>query len=296
MKRVTARIVFVSLLLMSPVIKASGNAEIEEAIKKTTESYVAAFKKADAEALAAHWTDNGDYIDVDGNHLKGKETIKGAYQQFFAENPGVTMEITVTTVQQANDDLVIEDGFRDIGASPKGPWRRIRYTAVHVEEDGKWLVQSVRDAAASAPSNRDYLKDLEWAMGDWVDETEDGGVVQSSVGWSEDQNFIIRSFVSSFGGSVLIRGTQWIGWDPIRKVIRSWRFDSNGGFGEGTWERDGDTWVVKASSVLPTGQTVLETHIIGMIDANTISWQTIERTIDGEPLPDTGEIRIKRQM
>ena len=29
--------------------------------------------------------------------------------------------------------------------------------------------------------------------------------------------------------------TQRIGWDPAAKQIRSWEFDSEGGFGEGTW-------------------------------------------------------------
>ena len=34
--------------------------------------------------------------------------------------------------------------------------------------------------------------------------------------------------------------TQRIGWDPVADHIRSWEFDSEGGFGEGKWGGDGE--------------------------------------------------------
>lgn len=34
-----------------------------------------------------------------------------------------------------------------------------------------------------------------------------------------------------------LEGTQVIGWDPAAGTIRSWMFDSDGGFGEGTWSK-----------------------------------------------------------
>ena len=46
-------------------------------------------------------------------------------------------------------------------------------------------------------------------------------------------------------------GWEVIGWDPAKQQIRSWIFDSNGGFGESTWAYDGEHWLIKAANVLP---------------------------------------------
>ena len=44
------------------------------------------------------------------------------------------------------------------------------------------------------------------------------------------------------------RGTQRIGWDPVAGQFRSWDFDSQGGYSEGLWSRDGDRWIIKMSA------------------------------------------------
>jgi hypothetical protein len=36
--------------------------------------------------------------------------------------------------------------------------------------------------------------------------------------------------------------TEIIGWDPERRVVRSWLYSSTGRFGEATWSREGDAW------------------------------------------------------
>ena len=87
---------------------------------------------------------------------------------------------------------------------------------------------------------------------------------------------------------------QRIGWDPIKKQIRSWTFDEDGGFGEATWTRDGDRWAIKSELVLADGKKITATNIITHIDADTITWQSKDRTVDGKPVPDVKEIKMKR--
>ena len=48
--------------------------------------------------------------------------------------------------------------------------------------------------------------------------------------------------------------TQRIGWDPLTKQIKSWVFDSEGGYGDGLWTRKGNQWVIKSTGVLPDGR------------------------------------------
>jgi hypothetical protein len=38
--------------------------------------------------------------------------------------------------------------------------------------------------------------------------------------------------------------TDWIGWDPALKRIRSWSLELDG-FSEGSWTSDGERWVIK---------------------------------------------------
>ena len=80
-------------------------------------------------------------------------------------------------------------------------------------------------------------------VGEWID---DGGnvVVRSSCRWSDDGNFLLQEFNLQIGEREAQRVTQRIGWDPLAKRIRSWVFDSDGGFGESVWARDGDAWII----------------------------------------------------
>ena len=34
-----------------------------------------------------------------------------------------------------------------------------------------------------------------------------------------------------------------IGYDPVKGRLRSWVFDSEGGFGEGSWRQEGNKWL-----------------------------------------------------
>ena len=94
----------------------------------------------------------------------------------------------------------------------------------------------------------------------------------------------------------LDRGTQWIGWDPVKKEIRSWNFEADGGFGEGAWTKDGDNWIVKTTSVVADGSKVTATNIVSPIDGDTISVQSKDQAVDGKPIPDTTKIKMKRAM
>ena len=71
-----------------------------------------------------------------------------------------------------------------------------------------------------------------------------------------------------------------------RAGFRSWTFDSDGGFGEATWSRDGGRWLVHATGALAEGGTMSATNIFSRVDADTFTWQTTERVVDGEELPD----------
>ena len=269
--------------------------EDQKAIQTVIESYVKAFNAQDAEKLVSYWAENGNYVDLRGRMIEGRENILAEYDSFFEAFGKPTMTLSVTSLDFANADTAVEDGIREIQFPDNQPSKEMRYTAVHVKKDGKWLVQSVRDAVVFEDSNYDSLRGLVWMVGDWLDEEESGVAIQTSCDWSPNRNFLIRTFTTMVNGEETMGGTQWIGWDAVKGKIRSWLFDSDGGYGEGNWVPDGDKWIVECKSVRPNGILVKETHVITFLDQDKMSLETINRTLDGEPLPDVKEIVARRE-
>jgi uncharacterized protein (TIGR02246 family) len=270
------------------------NAAETAAMKKNAEAFTAAFDKGDAKAVAAFWTPDGDYVDETGRHMKGREEIEKAFTEFFGENKGLKVQIHTESLRFVTPEVAIEDGVTAVTEADGGPPSRARYTVVHVKKDGKWILSSVRDSPYAPPSNYEHLKELEWAIGDWVNESDKGGAARVSFEWAENQNFIHGTFADTFKNVEVSGGTQTIGWDPIKKELRSWTFDEDGAFGEGTWTHDGDHWVIKSVLVLPDGKKVAATHIVTQVGADAITWQAKDRTVDGKPVPDIKEIKMKR--
>ncbi len=278
----------------APAAEPNENAKEEAALKKKAEAFVAAFDKGDAKAVAAFWTADGDYVDETGRHMKGREEIEKAFAEFFSENKGLKVQIHTESLRFVTPDVAVEDGVTSVSEPDGGPPSRDRYTVVHVKKDGEWRLSSVRDAPYAPPSNYEHLKELEWAIGDWADEGENGKVARVSFEWSESQNYILGTFAASFKNIEVSSGEQRIGWDPIKKQIRSWTFSEDGAFGHATWTRDDDRWVVKSELVLPDGKKIAATNIVTHVDADAMTWQSKDRTVDGKPVPDVKEIKMKR--
>jgi uncharacterized protein (TIGR02246 family) len=275
--------------------QAPERAKDESALLKNAEAFVEAFHKGDAKALAAFWAPDGDYTDQTGRQLKGREAIEKAFQGFFADNKGLKLRIDIASLRFVTPDTAVEDGTTSVIPPDGGPPSRARYTIVHVKKNDQWLLSSVRDAPFAPPGNYEHLRQLEWAIGDWATEEGKGEVARFAFAWAENQNFITSTFTTTFQNISIGGGTQWIGWDPAAKQLRSWTFDANGGFSEGSWARDGSNkWVVTTKAVLPEGKKAVATLVVTRLDADTIGLQSKERAVDGAKVPDTQEIKLKR--
>jgi uncharacterized protein (TIGR02246 family) len=298
----TRRLSFLVVLALMAVLVAGpgegqqskGDATDKEAIAKNAEAFIEAFGKGDAAALAAFWTTDGDYTTSTGHHLQGREALEKAFRSFLAENKGLTLRIESESLRFVTPEVAIEDGKSFVVHPGGAPPSRARYSIVHVKKDGKWLLSSVRDAPFTPPSNYEHLQGLEWAIGEWSAENDKGEAEHLAVTWTEGQNFITATFMASVKGVTVGQATHWIGWDPLAKNIRSWIFDAAGGFGEGAWTKDEDKWVLKASSVQQDGKKATATYRIGRVDADTLTLQATNRTVDGKPIPDTQEFKLKR--
>lgn len=68
-------------------------------------------------------------------------------------------------------------------------------------------------------------------------------VQQTKVDWTKGQRFCRRSITVSCGEEAFMHATEIIGWDPANSTLRSWVFDSEGGFSEGTWTQEENRWI-----------------------------------------------------
>jgi uncharacterized protein (TIGR02246 family) len=273
---------------------SKGDSADEKALQERAKAFVAAFDKGDAQALAAFWTPDGDYMDEEGHHYQGRKAIAESFQKLFAEAKGARLRIHRSSFRVAKPDLAIADGVMEVIPPDGGPPTAARYTAVHVKQDGEWLIESVREAVATPPSNGEHLQDLAWLIGDWSDEAEKGEVAKASFTWAENDHFIVSSFATTLKDIPVAGGTQWIGWDPAAKHIRSWSFDSTGGFSEGAWTADGDRLVSKTTATLHDGKKLMATNVVTRVDADHLTWQSTNRSVGGKRLPDTEVVKMKR--
>lgn len=288
-------IVSVALLFGAASPRADDpQADQRAAIAKVAEAFVAAFERGDAKALSEFWLPDGDYIDLSGRLLKGRQAIADDFAHLFSESKGLKVRIEVASLQFPAPDVAIEDGVSSVLSPDGGLPNRARYTNVLVKKDGRWLLSSVRESAFTPPSNYEKLRSLEWLIGEWVDEADSAHVARVAFEWTPDQNFIIGSRAVVVQNSILDNGSQRIGWDPALKLIRSWSFEADGGFGEGTWTRDGNTWTIRSSSVLRSGSLLTSTSIITRVDPDTVTWQMKDQQVDGKALPDSAVVRMRR--
>lgn len=205
------------------------------AIVKNAETFVAAFNQADAAALAELFTPDAEYIDETGEIFQGRQAIQDNLSGDFAENAGAQLELEIESIRFIGPGVAVEDGYSTLQDAESTVLSYNHYSAILVKVDDRWLTASVRDRAPKdRREHRAQLSQLNWLIGDWVDESPDS-MVLFNCGPSDDGNFLVRTFTQHIEGEPQFHGTQWIGWDPLNQQIRSWTFDSDGGFSTGVW-------------------------------------------------------------
>ena len=162
---------------------------------------------------------------------------------------------------------------------------RDRYSVIYARSDGRWLHARIRDESPSRSAPHERLKELEWMLGEWVNESDDANVF-TTCKWSNDGNFLLRDFDVKIEGQVALSGTQRIGWDPQAKQIRSWIFDTASGFGGAMWTPVADAWVCKVTGVQSDGTSASATRTLVRQGQDRVIWHATDRLDGNEQLPD----------
>lgn len=259
-----------------------------DAIKKAGQSFLKAYLAGDGKAMAAHWTENGEYFADDGTILRGRANIEKAYIDAFAKK-GMHTEagIDVTSIRFLSKDTAVEEGYFKVN-SGKEAATSSKYSVLHVREGGKWLMALVREY----PSEGVSLRDLEWLIGAWQAKRDDTEV-RTTYEWWGDKSFI-RMNISIKQKSGTREGFQMIGKDSATGQLRSWTFDKAGSFGEATWTQDGKKWLQESAGVSDDGSVLAATNIMTRIDNDSFTFQSVERSVGGEEVADIPPVLVTR--
>ena len=226
--------------------------------------------------------------------VEGRDAIEKEFATILAELKETKLVVEVESIEFLSPSVAMERGVAKVISKDRAP-SESAYTAIHVKQDGKWALDRVSEEEAPLPpSSYEHLKALEWLIGTWVD-TDEEATVETTSHWTKNQAFITRAFTVSVAGQTEMSGMQFIGWDANAGKIRSWVFDSDGGFGEATWTQKNNTWIVNAVGTLPDGRKTTAINVLTIVDATKISWQSTGRELDGEILPNIAPIELGRK-
>lgn len=297
-RRVAPWIVVALLALLTSSARAQlplTGPTVDPAVKTTLQSVVAAFNERDAAKFAKLWSPTGVYHHPETNQrIAGREAIEASFKQSFADNKDRKLAAVVEEVRLVTPDVAIVEGISTASSASEDPIEA-DFTIVLLKKDGQWLLESIRESdrpAGTTPYDR--LKELEWLVGNWADDARDA-TVETKGAWTANRSFITRSYRVVVKDQVDLEGTQIIGWDPLANQIRSWVFDSDGGYGEGTWSREGDRWSIKIKGVFADGRRWNSTQILQKVDNDTYTTKMSAREVDGEILPNIDEVKVVRQ-
>jgi uncharacterized protein (TIGR02246 family) len=263
------------------------------AIHAASQAFVAAFNKQDAQAIAALWTEDGEYRDATGRTFIGRSEIEKEYQEFFAVHPDATIQVMIDSVRLLGGNTAIEDGHAAVESAAGGGGQFAKYTVVHAKVGDQWLMASVRDAPVEAPAAVSSAADLQWLIGSWTAE-EHGVETQSVCRWVVDGRFIERSFTTTQLDGTQSSGVQLIGWNPQGGHVQSWTFSPEGGHVVGIWVPYQDGWTAQMHGMTGDGTLTTSINQLRRLDDNAYVWQSVQRTAGGIAIPDTDEVVFKR--
>ncbi|HEY4234703.1 MAG TPA: SgcJ/EcaC family oxidoreductase [Lacipirellulaceae bacterium] len=274
--------------------KPTGTNDKTAPIRASADAFSQAFNAGDAKAVAALWTPDGTETDEQGQVFKGRKAIEEQYAALFKARPDARIQVEVHSIDMPAPNVAVEDGVAKM-ITKSDPPSATRYTAVHIMDGGKWLMASVHEAPVDLKAGSANLQALEWLIGRWRAKNEDT-VAESDIHWLANKTFIERDYTVRKNGEVTNSGKQLIGWDPQEGQIRSWSFDSSGGYGTGLWAQSADGWQIDHIGTLPdstpTSAQDFVIHVSGQ--DNVLGWRSTHRMAGESMLPDTAEVVFDR--
>jgi uncharacterized protein (TIGR02246 family) len=275
---------------------SSTTAAAEKSVREALVAYVGAYNQKDVAKLVELFTQDGSLVDSENQATRGREAIAQQFTEGFAEPSTYTLDGKTERIRLITPDVAQAEGMSRL-VSPREATIANRFVALLARQGGAWKIAEMRDYPAPvdsvAPNER--LKELEWMVGEWVDESEDSQVT-STVRWGQGKGYLVRDYSVQVKGEPTTSGLMVIAWDAQSDQIKSWIFNADGSHGEGCWTRVTENqWVIKAHGSTGDGRPTSATQVITLINKAAIKTSSIDRIVGGEITGDIEEIIMVRK-
>jgi len=282
---------FAGLILVALITAATGEQPAESPAVGVARAYQDAFNAGSADKLAALHTKDAEWVDSDGNVYSGRDAIRTVLAKAFAAAPGRTIEFEVERFRPLADNVVVETGSASVTA-PDGKQSVSAYTTVYAKEGDEWRIAQITETAPVVePSPASELAALGWLEGKWRGENAKRPVTLE-ISPVQNGNFLTIKY--SFGeNGEEGTSTEVVGYDAAEDRLRSWTFDSAGGFSEAAWQPDGANWLLVSKSVNPDGtRGSSQLEIRPAADGRSFTVEGYNRESGGVPMPKLGPIKF----
>lgn len=277
----------------TPVAAKETDDPVKKAILANVRSYMEAFNRQDVQGVSRLFSEDCDVTESDGTQVHGRKQLEEELKESFASEPKARISVAVESLALITPDVAIETGEAEYYPDGKTLTAESDYQVTHVKTGSRWLMRDVRVFNRKVLSPYDQLRDLEWLVGDWVDEGNES-VIESRYRWAANKAFLLQDFTIRVSGQKVLTGTQRIGWDPLSKQIKSWIFDSEGGYGESLWSNVDDSWIIEVKGVRSDGKVVTATNQIEQLGKDRFRFESADRIVGEERMPNFKAIVVRK--
>jgi uncharacterized protein (TIGR02246 family) len=284
------RFLVVCLALIATPAVSRGEEALALAQKQAAD-YLAAFAKRDSVALGRLYAEDATYRFGDSDPVSGRAAIAKRLVGIFKNDEKPSLEIEVRSARFLTPDVLLESGVSRF-TQADGDAAISAYTATHVRRENVWLIADVQEVSLPAADEAaGALAELEWLVGSWTVVDHPEGTLKAER--SLDGRFITRTATNVRDGGSFV-AAEIIGFDPQNRLLRSWTFDNEGGYGEATYRRDGDKWLITLRAVMPDGGDYSAEQVVTVLGPDRFTWESQSRILDGETLPNQDPIEFLR--
>jgi uncharacterized protein (TIGR02246 family) len=268
-------------------------AGIIAAVREAAVAYANAFNAGDDKALADHWTLGAELVEAGGS-LKGRDAIVASVMRLRTLSPQAQLAAEVTDVQPLGESVARVQGTLFFTRQPGEEPLVSRFDSLRVLEGGRWRIAESR----IVPSARAALADLAWMLGRWQSsDSKSGTTVDATYEKALGGHAIVGRIKTAKKDGSTVEALDVIQADRRTGRVRSWTLDSTGTHAEGEFITDGTSFnrsLAAAPGDPRMGDRAEWVQVLTPLGRDLVLWHSIERTLDGQPLPDTDPIHLRR--
>jgi uncharacterized protein (TIGR02246 family) len=94
---------------------------------------------------------DADFLSAEGQRVKGRAELEKYSSKGFAENKGLKLKHSESSIRFLTPDVAVDDGIWEITGRADGRAAKGRYTAVLTNRDGQWLIAYDRTVVPVQP-------------------------------------------------------------------------------------------------------------------------------------------------